>query len=196
MILNFPAQTSSYHKTTMVSTQHRKEQIMKNATLITLLVSGIAFTAIAQEREPRHLKSAEEIAQMRTARLNEKLALSEDQQKEVYALNLEKAEKMKAAHAERAAKMVEMRKVRAANMAERQTEMKATQERLNEILNEEQREMLNQERTEKMKSMKEGRKNGEFKGERFKRGKKDFRKKGFHKKTDRTHTADVSSEVK
>src|SRR5690554_6005730 len=122
---------------------------MRNAALITLLVSGMAFSTVAQERESRQPKSAQEIAQMRTDRLTEKLALSEDQQKEVYALNLEKAEKMKATHTERTARMAEMRETRRATMDARRSEMKATQERLNEILNDEQREVLKQQQAER-----------------------------------------------
>src|SRR5690606_15483568 len=67
----------------------KMEDIMKNAALITLLISGIAFSSLAQERGQRASRSAEEIAQMRTDRLTEQLALTEDQQQAVYALSLD-----------------------------------------------------------------------------------------------------------
>ena len=130
---------------------------MKHTALITLLISGMALSAAAQDREHRTPKTAEEIAQMRTDRLTEQLTLTEDQQQEVYALNLESAQKMKAERAARRARMVEMRKARAAKMEERRAEMKASKDRLNEILTPEQREILTQkqaERAEKRKTLK------------------------------------------
>ncbi|HWK58996.1 MAG TPA: hypothetical protein VNQ80_16745 [Parapedobacter sp.] len=155
---------------------------MKNAALITLLVSAMAFSTVAQEREQRISKTAEEIAQMRTDRLAEQLTLTEDQQQAVYALSLENAKKMQAAHKERTAKMAEQR-----------AEMKASQERLNEILTNEQREVLKQQQAEragKMKSMRGARKNGMFKEGRSKSGKHDF-----HKKADRGMTTEASPET-
>lgn len=166
---------------------------MRNAALITLLISGMAFSAGAQERGARISKNAEEVAQMRTDRLTEQLALTEDQQKAVYALSLENAKKMQANHEDRVTRSAEMRKARAAQMEERRTEMKASQERLNEILTDEQREVLKQQqadRAEKMKSMRDTRKNGKFRGNRPKKGKHDF-----HKKTDSTRATETSPEA-
>jgi len=165
---------------------------MKNAALITLLISGMAFSAVAQERGPQASKTAEEIAQMRTDRLTEQLSLSADQKQAVYALSLENAEKMQAAHKERAARSAEMRNARTAEMNERRAEMKASQERLNEILTEEQREVLKQqqtERAEKMKSIRDARKDGRHKGDRMRKGKRDF-----HKKADSTRTTEALPE--
>ncbi len=173
--------------------QQTKEDIMKNVALITLLISGIAFSAIAQDRGARSTKSAEEIAQMRTDRLTEQLTLTKDQQQAVYALSLENASKMQAEHKERAKRADEMRKARTAMMDERRAEMKASQERLNEILTNEQREVLKQqqaERAEKMKSMRDADKNGKFKGDRPRRGKRDF-----HKKVDSTPATETSPEA-
>lgn len=163
--------------------------MMKNAVLVTLLISGIAFSAIAQEHGPRTSKNAEEIAKMRTDRLTEQLTLTEDQQKAVYALSLENAKKMQAAYEERAARSTEMRNARVAKMEERRAEMKASQERLNEILTEEQREVLKQQqadRAEKMKTMRDARKDGKFKGDRSKKGKRNFPKKRDSKPTTET----------
>lgn len=148
--------------------QKRKENIMKKVAWITLLVSGMAFAATAQERGKTTMKSAEEIAQIRTDQLTERLGLNEAQQKEVYALNLEKAEQRKA---ERLAKMAEMR-----------TERKAEQERLEGILNEEQRELLKQQQAERKENMKEALKDGKFRGKHFKREHKG--KRGLHKQAD------------
>ena len=128
---------------------------MRNAALITLLISAMTFTAFGQEhRTPRQPRSAEEIAKTRTDQLTESLGLNEKQQKEVYALNLERAEKIKAVRKDRLARGEEMR-----------GEMKADRERLNDILTEEQREMLKQQqadRAEKFKARQEGRKDGKF----------------------------------
>ncbi len=168
---------------------------MKNAALITLLISGIAFSSLAQERGQRASRSAEEIAQMRTDRLTEQLALTEDQQQAVYALSLDNAKKMQATHKERATRSAEMREARAAKMNERRAEMKASQEQLNEILTDEQREVLKQqqaERAEKMKSMRDARKDGKFKGDRSRKGKRSFHK--FNKKADSTGVTATSPE--
>ena len=171
---------------------------MKNTALITLLISGMAFSAVAQDRGHRTPKTAEEIAQMRTDRLTEQLALTGDQQQEVYALNLESAKKMKAEREERAARMAELREARAAKMKEWRTEMKASKERLNEILTPEQREVLEQqraERTEKMKSLKmrKGHWAGKTKGDRARRGKRGMYK--FHKNADSTQTVSPGAET-
>src|SRR5690554_4005325 len=104
---------------------------IKNTTLIAVLVSGISLTATAQERQLRAPKSAEQIAQMRTDRLTERLALDETQQQAVYALSLEDAKKLQKIRNERTARVAEARKARAAQMEERRSAMKATQERLN-----------------------------------------------------------------
>lgn len=155
---------------------------MKNAALTTLLISGMAFSALAQDHKQRSPKPAEEIAQMRTDHLTEQLALTEEQQQAIYALSLENAKKMQAAHKERTAKM-----------AERRAEMKASQERLNEILTIEQRELLEQqrvERAEKMKSMRDARKNGKFKDERFNRG-----NRNFHGKAERDMATEAAREA-
>jgi len=132
---------------------------MRNAALITLLISAMTFTAFGQEhRTPRQSRSAEEIAKTRTDQLTESLGLNEKQQKEVYALNLERAEKMKAVRKDRLASGEEMRE-----------EMKADRERLDKILTEEQRETLKQQqadRAAKFKARQETRKDGKFRGSR------------------------------
>ncbi|MFB2119617.1 hypothetical protein [Parapedobacter sp. 2B3] len=169
---------------------------MRNAAFITLLISGIAFSAVAQERAPRVSKSAEEIAQMRTDRLTEQLSLTENQQQAVYALSLENAKKMQATHEERAARLAEMQKAKAAKMDEQRAEMKASQERLNEILTSEQQALLKQqqaERAAKMKSMRETHKDGKYKGGRSGKSKHGFHKS--HKKTDSARTT-VPEETK
>ncbi|SEL16570.1 hypothetical protein [Parapedobacter koreensis] len=162
---------------------------MKNATLITLLISGMAFSAVAQQHRPVQPQSAEDIAKMRTDQLTERLGLSDEQQKEVYALNLEKAEKMKVSREERSAKMAELR-----------DEMKADRERLDNILTEEQRETLKQqqaERAEKMKTAMKARKDGKSRGERFRKGHRNFHKRGGAKAdTTQTTPTEVIPNVK
>ena len=170
---------------------------MKNTALVALLISGVVFSAAAQERGHRTPKTAAEIAQLRTDRMTEQLTLTEDQQQKVYALNLENAEKMTAERDARTARMKEMRKARAAKMKERRAKIKASQERLNEILTAEQRETLKQQhadRAEKMK-MRKGHWDGRARGDRAKRGKRNIYK--FHRKTDSTQaTAPVSETTK
>ena len=128
---------------------------MKNAAMITLLVSAFAFTAFGQQsRTHRQPRSAEEIAKMRTDHLTKSLSLTDAQQKEVYTLNLERAEKMKAAREDRAARGTEMRE-----------EMKADRERLEKILTPEQRETLKKQeadRRAKFNARREGSKDGHF----------------------------------
>ena len=168
---------------------------MKNTTLIALLVSGIVFSAAAQERSIKPERSAEEIARQRTERMTEKLGLTEEQQKEVYALNLESAAKMKVEREERMAKMAELRKERGAKMAELKAERQQEQARLNELLTAEQQTILEQERAaqrEKLKAMKDARRDGKFRGERPKRGERGGSR--FHKKIDRADSTAVTPE--
>lgn len=165
---------------------------MRNAVLVTLFISAMAFSAMAQERGPRAAKKAEDMAQMRTDRLTERLALTEDQQNAVYALSLENAKRMQAIHEERAARSAEMRNARTAKMEERRAELRASQERLNEILTDEQREVLKQQQTdraEKMRTMRDAQKASRFKGDRSKKG-----NRGFHKKSDSKSTPETLAE--
>lgn len=162
---------------------------MKNVTLIAVLVSGIIFSATAQDRSRRHVKDAAEIAKQRTERLTAQLGLSEDQQREVYALNLENAEQMKAVHKARAARMAESKKAREEKMDALRTQRRATHERLSDILTEEQREKLAQnqpERTQKRKETRLHRKDGKIRRDRFKSG-----KRSFHKSRETTHTTEA-----
>ena len=173
-----------------MKTTNRMKKI-KNTALIALLVSGI--TATAQEQQPRAPKSAEQIAQMRTERLTERLALNDAQQQAVYALSLEDAKKMQEIRKERAARVAEARKARKTQLDERRSAMKATQERLNEILTDEQRQVLKQhqvERAEKMKSMRGGREKVQSSRDRHRKG-----KRHFHKRIDSSRATEKSPET-
>lgn len=172
----------------MDGTDKRKDMTMKNVALITVLVSGVIFSATAQDRSHRQVKDAAEIAKQRTERLTNQLGLSEDQQQEVYALNLENAEQMKAAREARAARMVELKKAREEKVEAMRTQRRAEHERLTNILTEEQREKLAQDRSERMQKrneMRSHRNEGKVKRERFKRG-----KRTFHKSVEPAHSAE------
>lgn len=90
-----------------------------------LVFTSLGVTAQQQSKTP---PSPEERAQRMTERMAEKLGLSEEQKKQIYEVNLENAAKrqteMEAQKAERQAK---------------QAEMKAQEEKINQILTEEQR---------------------------------------------------------
>lgn len=87
--------------------------------------TSLGVTAQQQQKTP---PTPEERAQKMTDRMAEKLELSEEQKKEIYGINLENATKrqkeMEAQKAERQAK---------------QAEMKAQEERIKNVLTEEQR---------------------------------------------------------
>lgn len=90
----------------------KRKNIMKKLVL-SLLLSGIMFAGFAQEksnvkegvnRDGRRSakkefkldkKSAEEIAQLRTDRMDQKLKFTDKQRKEIYALQLDQAKKIK-----------------------------------------------------------------------------------------------------
>lgn len=162
---------------------------MKNVALITVLISGVVFSATAQNRAHKSIKDVPEIAKERTERLTNQLGLSEDQQREVYALNLEKAEQMKATYEARAARMAELKKERAERVEEMRVRHEAEQERLAGILTEEQREKLAQHQSERMEKRKEtrSRRNTDrLEEDQFNRAKKTVRKSGPRLRTSET----------
>lgn len=116
----------------------KRKNIMKKLVL-SLLLSGIMFAGFAQEksnvkegvnRDGRRSakkefkldkKSAEEIAQLRTDRMDQKLKFTDKQRKEIYALQLDQAKKDKMHAADRKESMERMKKER---MAQREKLMK------------------------------------------------------------------------
>lgn len=127
---------------------------MKKILSLALLLSGIGFTALAQEGVKKNdhkghdkkeilNKTAEEIAEFRTERLDKQLKLTDAQRKEVYALNLKEA-KVKKEAAETHTK----------SESERLAAKKASLEQLNKILTPEQQKILaeNKEKADSKKS--------------------------------------------
>lgn len=115
-------------------------------TLIALFV-GIGFTASAQDnqttkdKERKHRgkfrqervekKTPEEIAKLRTERLDKKLNFSDEQRTDIYAYHLDRAKKFST----RAEALKKQR-------AEHQQEMKADREKFKDLLTTEQQELL------------------------------------------------------
>lgn len=107
--------------------------------MLSLLLSGAMFAGFAQEKanikeNVNHdghrsgkrefkldKKSAEEIAQLRTDRMDQKLKFTDKQRKEIYSLQLDQAKKDKKNFADRKAAMEQMKKDR---MAQREKLMK------------------------------------------------------------------------
>ena len=107
--------------------------------MLSLLLSGVMFAGFAQEKaniteNVNHdghrsgkrefkldKKSAEEIAQLRTDRMDQKLKFTDKQRKEIYSLQLDQAKKDKKNFADRKATMEQMKKDR---MAQREKLMK------------------------------------------------------------------------
>lgn len=99
---------------------------MKNWIVGALLLSFVSLGVSAQEQ--RKIPSPEERAQRMTDRMASELKLSEEQKQKVLEINLEHAKKRQA----------EMEKQRV-QMETRKAEMKAQEEKINEVLTEEQR---------------------------------------------------------
>ena len=121
---------------------------MKKVLSFAVLFAGISLATFAQEnKDGQHAfkkgrkhhrmerkmdkRSAEEIAQFRTDRLDKSLKFTDAQRQEVYAVQLEQAQ--------HAAKHREQMKAMA---AERRSEMKASREKMKNILTEEQQKQL------------------------------------------------------
>lgn len=117
--------------------------------VLSLLMSGLLFTGFAQEnkdvkpggkkkvehRDPKFNgladKSPEEIAKLKTDRLDEKLKFTDKQRKEIYVLNLQQAKKDKT--------LFEQRKKEQQKLAQ---ERKTEREKMLKILTPEQRELM------------------------------------------------------
>ncbi len=117
---------------------------MKKILSLAVLMSGLVFTSMAQEgprkgkdsrrgdskMEMRN-KTPEQIAQMRTDRLDQKVKLTDKQKKEVYSLHLNEAKSHK-----------KQSEVRNKQHDARKKEMQASREKLNKILTPEQQRMV------------------------------------------------------
>lgn len=127
---------------------------MKKILSLSLVLFGLVSMSFAQEEgdsvrkgrmNKRHAdkstyvqKSAEEIAQARTAHLGKQLSLTEQQSEQVYALELDKANKLK-----------EHRTVATTQRQELSQQMRSSQEELKNILTPEQQEVLTNKMSER-----------------------------------------------
>ncbi|NGM61623.1 hypothetical protein G5B30_06795 [Sphingobacterium sp. SGG-5] len=120
---------------------------MKKALSFVVLFAGLGFLASAQDNTPtvkkdmRHRdkavqerfekKSPEEVAKIRTERLDKTLKFTDKQRQEVYAYNLDQAKKYK-----------ERAKVQKADRNAMREEMKADRERFKKLLTPDQQKIL------------------------------------------------------
>lgn len=144
---------------------------MKKVLSMAVLFLGLSAVTFAQERgkenvkrtDKKHVvkkhegavKSPEELAKIRTERLDKTLKFTDKQRKEVYALNLEQAKKQH-----------EHKEIRSKEMEARRKEMKANQEKFKNILTPEQQKILADNVKYKMENRREGRFNKGKDGER------------------------------
>lgn len=122
---------------------------MKKILSLAILLSGISFASIAQEKTNDHIDkksyvrkemvrkdkvklTPEQIAEKRTAKLDKELKFTEDQRKQVYQMNLDQAVEFKKKQEARAKERMEARKAR-----------KAQREAFQSILSAEQKELWN-----------------------------------------------------
>ena len=104
---------------------------------IAFMISGFAFGQNAdQKTNQRTQRTPEEMAKASAERLTQKLQLSADQQKEVYALTLEQAKKAE-----------ERKELNKNRMGEMLKERNAQQEKLKSILTPEQLKTFNESKT-------------------------------------------------
>jgi protein CpxP len=103
---------------------------------IALVISGFAFGQnVERNINQRTQRTPEEIAKVSSERLSQKLQLSADQQKEIYALTLEQAKKAE-----------ERKEINQSRREEMLTERNAQQEKFKSILTPEQLKTFNDSR--------------------------------------------------
>lgn len=115
------------------------KQWMIGAVVLTMMTLGVA----AQDQ--RKMPSPEERATRMTERMASELKLSEEQKQKVLAINLEHAKKRTA----------EMEKQRA-EMESRKAEMKAQEDKISEVLTEEQRKQWEEIKMDRKSGRKPG----------------------------------------
>ena len=165
---------------------------MKKLLTLSALFVGLGFSAIAQDstkqvqpevrqemKQKKHLKvdrkkewvnkTAEEIAQLRTDRMDKSLEFTDEQKEQVYAYHLKQA-------GQRKAQIEEQKATRQARMEE----AKAQKEEFEKILTPEQKEKLSEI--------------AETKKGKFKKGERKFRQRApKHKKMDRKAPVEENS---
>lgn len=109
--------------------------------ILTIAIAAVGFTAAYAQDSAKKVRSAmpkmtiEQRAERSTAMLDKKLNLSADQKTKVYAIQLEKAKKMEALHKDRKETAKLKNETRAA-------ELKTANDKLQNVLNPEQKEKL------------------------------------------------------
>ena len=101
---------------------------MKKWMIAAALLVFSSLNVAAQQKQERTPQNPEQRAQAMTERMAEKLSLSEAQKKEIYQINLENAQKRQ--------KEIEAQK---AERDAKKAEMKAQEEKIKNVLTEEQR---------------------------------------------------------
>lgn len=163
---------------------------MKKIIAITVLATCLYSISSAQERKTRndkrtHFKreiqnyNPEEVAKIRTERLDKKLNFSESQKQEIYNLELDKAKRHKEVKEKQKQMHEELRK-----------EHQADRETLQKLLTPEQQELLK----EKEKIAQD--KKGKFKRSQFKSGKKHRFRSDRMNKMDKKETPSVEEPTK
>jgi Spy/CpxP family protein refolding chaperone len=175
---------------------------MKKILKFAALFAGLSFAASAQQqdsvkkdraevrqemRHKKHMrgdrmgrmdnKTPEDIAKMKTDRLDKELKFTEDQKKDIYAYHLDQAKKWKAKSEERKA-----------DREARKNEMKAEREEFLKLLTPEQKETLKNKMAE---NRKDGFKRGDRKDRQFKR--RDMDRKPVEKKAEETVNVESSN---
>lgn len=144
---------------------------MKNLLLTVLLIGAIAGSAVAQERRAeRPERTPEEIATLRTQRLAEQLSLTAEQREAVYGLQLEEATQQRE-HVDALRNAAgQARQARSEAIKQQRERQAAMRQRLDEILNEEQREKLSAQRLERREAAQQLRERRSGSRGRFDRG--------------------------
>ena len=124
---------------------------MKKLILSTFLFLGLALSGYSQPNADRAQKTPEERAQRMTDMMDKKLSLSESQKTQIYQVNLERARAMSNRKDNRQDK----------DSVNRRKEFETTENRIERILNANQKaeyQKLKEERKEKMKEHRSKRK--------------------------------------
>lgn len=134
---------------------------MKKIMIAALLFAGLTVSGFSQERPKHEKKTPEERAQLMTDKMAEKLSLTNSQKNDVYKINLDRAK--------------EIDKLRSKATDDRQKTLQDekkifqnSEEKINKVLNDDQKKTyadLREKRMEKMKAHRHQHKKSESKNE-------------------------------
>jgi len=120
---------------------------MKRLIFAALFILGTAAAGSAQERPNRDKKTPEQRAQLMTDSYNKKLSLSEKQRSEIYKINLERAKNMEKLHKSSKASHEK-------DLAKSKKLHQASENKINKVLNEQQRKTYASMKSHKMEKAK------------------------------------------